>query len=327
MSRPLRISYEDAWYHVMNRGACRMNIFNNEKQKELFLEILGDTVKSYKIEVHAYCLMDNHYHLLIKTPLANISKAIQYLTSTYTIRHNRLEGKDGPLFRVRFKSKLVENNHYASHLVRYIHLNPKTASIVLEAEDYQWSSYRAYLGFDQFPKWLCGSLAYGIFGENDFFTKFKSFTNQGNPDFIIKEFSAQKQSPWLGSNSFREKIKKNISFTSLSDEIIEKSLFKPTIEEIKVVVSEIFNIKITDITKSTPGVFNYPRKFTMFIAHKYFRYTLCEIADTFNLTRYQSVSNVIRPLKTEIDICSNLSSLLRMILSKLEQNAIHTRKT
>lgn len=299
-----------------------MNIFNNDKQKMLFLEILSDVVSSCKIEVHAYCLMDNHYHLLIRTPLSNISKAIQGLTSIYTMRYNRLEGRDGPLFRGRFKSKLVEENGYASHLLRYIHLNPKSAGIVLAAEDYRWSSYRAYLGIDHFPDWLSGTLAYGIFGGNDFLEKFRRFTDQGNPEFIVKEFSAKKQSPMLGSDSFQKKIKEGLSFRIISDEISEKKLFKPTMDEIMAAVSTALNVKFSAITRSTPGVCNYPRKITMLVAQKYYRYTLSEIADTFKLARYQSVSNVIRPLKTEIDQCAALSSLLRRILDELERKNI-----
>ena len=115
MARPLRIQFEGAWYHVMNRGACRLPIFKSDQHRELFLELLAETVQVFNIEIHAYCLMDNHFHLLIRTPLPNLSKAIQYLSSVYTIRYNKLEKKDGPLFRGRFKSKLVAHSSSRPH--------------------------------------------------------------------------------------------------------------------------------------------------------------------------------------------------------------------
>lgn len=115
MSRPLRIQYEGAMYHVMNRGACRQPIFSSNKHREIFLELLAEIVQIFKIEIHAYCLMDNHYHLLIQTPFANLSKAMRHLNSVYTIRYNKMDGKDGALFRGRFKSNLVEDNGYGLH--------------------------------------------------------------------------------------------------------------------------------------------------------------------------------------------------------------------
>ena len=130
-----------------------------------------------------------------------------------------------------------------------------------------------------------------------------------------------------GSELFQKKIKESISFRALSDDIIEKSQFKPTIEQIITTVSEVFNVEINTIEKSTPGTCNYPRKISMFIAQKHFRYSLSEIAYYFNLSRYQSVSNVIRPLKKEIANCSNLSTLLRDVLSKLEQKLTSDKMT
>ena len=107
MSRPLRIEYANAFYHVMNRGAGRRAIFNTEDEQELFLSLLSEAHSQYNIEVHSYCLMTNHYHLLIKPPMANLSRAMRHINGIYTQRYNRLNGTDGPLFRGCYKAILV----------------------------------------------------------------------------------------------------------------------------------------------------------------------------------------------------------------------------
>jgi putative transposase len=130
MVRPLRIEYPGAWYHVMNRGASRQKIFHNFNDFQLFLDLLSETSVRYQIQIHTYCLMSNHYHLLIHTPYANLGKAMRHLDGLYTVRHNRSFGKDGPLFRGRYKAILIEADNYLLHLSRYIHLNPVEAKIV-----------------------------------------------------------------------------------------------------------------------------------------------------------------------------------------------------
>src|ERR1700690_4073526 len=108
MSRPLRIEFPGAFYHVMNRGAGRRNIFHSDSHFELFFDLLEQAHDQFKIEIHAFCLMNNHYHLLIKTPLPNLSKAMGFINGIYTQKYNKIEKTDGPLFRGRFKAILVE---------------------------------------------------------------------------------------------------------------------------------------------------------------------------------------------------------------------------
>src|SRR3990167_7924037 len=110
MPRPLRIEYEHAWYHVMNRGAHRQTIFTSNSHRDLFLSLLEEVTSQYQVEIHAYCLMDNHYHLLIRTPLANLSRCMRHLNGVYVQHYNRSTKSDGPLFRGRYKAILVEED-------------------------------------------------------------------------------------------------------------------------------------------------------------------------------------------------------------------------
>ena len=134
MARPLRIEYPGAWYHVMNRGVDRQPIFLHDAHRESFLSLLSDISRSYQVEIHAYCLMNNHYHLLVRTPLGNISRAMRHLNGVYTQRFNSMEKRDGSLFRGRFKAILVEADEYLLRLSRYIHLNPVAAKLVKRAQ-------------------------------------------------------------------------------------------------------------------------------------------------------------------------------------------------
>jgi putative transposase len=127
MSRPLRIQFPGAWYHVMNRGANKQITFQDDNDRKDFLGLLKAIHYRYKIEVHAYCLMNNHYHLMLRINSANLSQAMRHLNGVYTQRYNCRHNIDGPLFRGRYKSILVDAENYLLRLSRYIHLNPVSA--------------------------------------------------------------------------------------------------------------------------------------------------------------------------------------------------------
>ena len=121
MSRPLRIEYPDAWYHVINRGRRREKIFSGIKDYTLFIGLLKESCYMWHVRIGAFCLMPNHYHILIQTPEGNISRCMRHINGVYTQRFNRVHGFDGPLFRGRYKSILVEAETYLLELLRYIH--------------------------------------------------------------------------------------------------------------------------------------------------------------------------------------------------------------
>src|SRR5690348_2645525 len=154
MPRPLRINYPDAWYHVMNRGAGRQRIFTSNTHRIMFLNLLKDCHQMFNVKICAYCLMDNHYHLLLSTPEANLPRVMRHLNGIYTQLFNRSQKKDGSLFRGRYRAKLIDEDCYQLIVSRYIHLNPVDANLVSHPGDYQWSSYRAYLELESTPTWL-----------------------------------------------------------------------------------------------------------------------------------------------------------------------------
>ena len=154
MARPLWIEFAGALYHVTSRGDRQEDIYLTDKDRIAFLDILGRVVESHNWLVHAYCLMSNHYHILLETKDANLSKAMQWFGTSYTHKFNLKNRTGGHLFQGRFKSIIVENDAYLFRLSCYIHRNPARAGMVERLADYPWSSYRFYGYKKKVPAWL-----------------------------------------------------------------------------------------------------------------------------------------------------------------------------
>jgi len=154
MARPLRIEFPGAFYHVINRGNAGEKIFINDRDKETFLGYLEKAASRYDISIHTYCLMTNHYHLLVETPHPNLSQAIKWVNVSYATYFNRKWKRQGHLFQGRFKSIIVDADEYLKPLSRYIHLNPIRAGMVEKLFSYRWSSYPAYIGKRRPFEWL-----------------------------------------------------------------------------------------------------------------------------------------------------------------------------
>jgi len=154
MVRPLRLEYPHAFYHVTSRGNARKKIYFDDEDRNRFLEVLSGVVKRYKWLVHSYCLMPNHYHLLVETPEANLSLGMRQLNGVYTQAFNRRHRRVGHVLQGRFKAILVEKEEYLLELSRYVVLNPVKCRLVQNPEDWEWSSYRAMVGLTRKPEYL-----------------------------------------------------------------------------------------------------------------------------------------------------------------------------
>lgn len=164
VARPLRVEYPGAHYHVINRGNAGENIFETNKDREKFLIYLGKAVERFSLTIHTYCLMANHYHLLVETPKANLSAAMQWLSVSYAVYYNRKQQRRGHLFEGRFKALLIEADAYLQELSSYIHLNPVRAKLVEKPAAFKWSSYPAFIGKTKAPDWLETRRVLGYFG-------------------------------------------------------------------------------------------------------------------------------------------------------------------
>lgn len=206
MSRPLRLEFPGAFYHVTSRGNARAEIFDDDDDRNRFLAVLGETTERYGWLCHAYCLMDNHYHLLIETPDPNLSLGMRHLNGVYTQRFNRRHGRVGHIFQGRFKAIVVDRDSYLMELARYIVLNPVRARMTKDPARFAWSSYRATAGLAAAPDWLTTQAVLGQFA------KTRAVARRRYAEFVAAGKNGA--SPWsqlkgqmlLGPESFVERM-------------------------------------------------------------------------------------------------------------------------
>jgi REP element-mobilizing transposase RayT len=154
MARPLRLEFSGALYHITSRGDRREDIYLTDNDRNAFLKILGEVCERYNWIVHAYCLMDNHYHILIETPDGNLARGMRHLNGVYTQYFNRAHKRVGHVYQGRYKAIIIQKETYLLEVARYIVLNPVRALMVRTANDWHWSSYRATSGHSRAPEWL-----------------------------------------------------------------------------------------------------------------------------------------------------------------------------
>lgn len=154
MARPLRIEFPGALYHITSRGNAGNDIFVDDTDRLKFLEVLGGVVERFAWVAYAYCLMPNHYHLLVETPEGNLSRGMRQLNGVYTQAFNQRHGRAGHIFQGRFKAIVVEKESHMLELARYVVLNPVRAGLVRQPRLWRWSSYRATVGEIPPPRFL-----------------------------------------------------------------------------------------------------------------------------------------------------------------------------
>ena len=202
MARPLRIEYPGAVYHVTSRGNAREDIFRDATDRQRFLDTLGDTVDRFGWLCHAYCLMGNHYHLLVETPEGDLSRGMRQLNGVYTQGFNRRHQRVGHVFQGRYTAILVERQSHLLALARYVVLNPVRAGLVRAAGDYAWSSYRATLGRVPPPAFLAHDWLLQQFGADPEAAQaaYRRFVGEGRG--APSPWQALKGQAVLGSQAF-----------------------------------------------------------------------------------------------------------------------------
>lgn len=206
MARPLRIEFSGALYHVTSRGDRREDIFEDDEDRATFLNILAEVVDRFNWICHAYCLMSNHYHLVIETPDGNLSKGMRQLNGVYTQASNRRHRRTGHLFQGRFKGILVDGDSYLLELTRYVVLNPVRANMVRRPEQWPWSSYRAMIGQVLPPPFLAtdGLLLQFAVQRQRAREKYREFVLDGINGSAF--WSGLRQQMYLGDESFVERV-------------------------------------------------------------------------------------------------------------------------
>ena len=317
MARPLRLSFESAVYHITARGNRKENIFYSDKDKNIFLEKMNETFKKYSFICYAYCLMDNHYHLFIKTPYANISNGMHCLNSSYA---NWLKTKYkivGTIFQGRYKSIIVDENVYALILSAYIHLNPLRAGMVKRLEEYPWSSFMDYAGIrnNTIIESLNIQFILNSFGSN------LEQAKREYVRFVLDNINIENplkntfKGVAIGSESFIDNIKEKIDAIGENREIKETKISRPySLEDIITNISGCFSVHREEILSKKRG--NIYRQLALYLIKKYTPSSLKEIGKVFDMD-YAAVSLTVKRFNKALEKSTKYSYLLNKAIETL----------
>ena len=280
MSRALRIEYSGAVYHLTSRGNARSNIYLSDADRIEFLKILSQACQRYNWRCYAWCLMNNHYHLVIETVEANLSRGMRHLNGVYTQTFNRTHKRVGHVFQGRYKAILVEKENYLLELIRYVLLNPVRADMTKTAGQYSWSSYRAMIGKTTAPDWLDKEWVLGHYGKRLTTAQknFITFVREGKKQLPIWE--QLRQQLYLGDEQFISQQQ--------SKQVLDKDL------------SEVTKVQRQRISKpiSYYASKHKHRNEAIYAAYKNGMHTQKEIADYFEM-HYSTASKIIKKFEKE----------------------------
>ena len=321
MARPLRIEYPDAWYHVMNRGRRAEHIFLEETDYNSVVELLMESLELWNFRIAAYCLMPNHYHLVVQTPDANLSRCMRHINGIYTQRFNRSHRCDGQLFRGRYKSIVVDADNYLLQLVRYIHRNPIRSAIVERMDSYKWSSHREYLSRGKKWDWLHKGFVLSMLSKD---TKqqqrlYKEFMAEEDSEEISQVFEQNKLPSILGRDEFIDGLRDRFFERKTHKEVPESRVLAPEREKIKQVICRIYGVRVEDLLKSKRGTFNEPRSIAIYLTRQLRGENLAEICREYGLSKYSSASSVIERVGTKMSTDRQLRkrvAKIRQVLTK-----------
>ena len=275
MARPLRLELAGSIYHITSRGDRREAIYDNDEDRETWLEIFGNACKRFNWRCHSYCLMDNHYHIVIETAEANLSKGMRQLNGVYTQYYNRKYGRAGHVFQGRYKGILVERDEYLLELARYVVLNPIRANMIKNIETWKWSSYQGMIGEKPAQLWLETGWTLGQFSKQRkrAIGKYIDFVREGIG--LPSIWTHLQNQIFLGSEKFINNKQKQIKKKETLSEVPrlqKRKLPKPL---------EYFDNKYKDQNKA--------------IVHAYLSggYTLKEIGGYFG-KHYSTISRIVK---------------------------------
>jgi putative transposase len=280
MARPLRVEFPGAVYHVTSRGNARQSIFIDDEDRGGFLDLLSIVVERFKWLCHAYCLMENHYHLLIETPNGNLSKGMRELNGVYTQWFNQRYRRVGHLFQGRYKAIIVEKDNHLLSLCRYVVLNPLRVGLIKKPEQWRWSSYGATIGVTKSPAFLTVDWVLSQFDRRKrvAMEKYRRFVMEG----------IDKESPWetlkgqifWGTDTFIKQL------SGLLDE-------KGSIKEVPRVQRYVARPPLREHFKGKRGKDRTVDDRTIYDAYVRHGYTMKEIADHLGF-HYATISRAIK---------------------------------
>ena len=276
MARPLRIQFPGAFYHVMSRGNEKQDIYRTRRDREKFLCYLRSASVRYSAAIHCYCLMDNHYHLMIETPEGNLSQIMRHINGAYTSYFNAKHSRVGHLFQGRYRSVLVDADAYCLTLSRYIHLNPVKEGLSLSPSGYEWSSYRNFLSGQIPVGWLHTDFLLSLFGDGsescEMYQKYVEENDDFSDDLHGKKLASMAV---LGRYEFLEDVReKHLSVMPVNRDVpaIKALRTRPEIQDI-----------VDAVTSELQGDHRLAKKMVIYLCHHFSGCSLKEIGDYFGV--------------------------------------------
>jgi REP element-mobilizing transposase RayT len=320
MARPWRIEFEGALYHILSRGNEQQDIFRDNEDRASFMKGMREMSERFDIDIFAYVLMNNHYHVLLRTSHANLSRAMQWLGATYTRRFNNRHLRSGHLFQGRFKNIIVQNDAYLMQLSCYIHRNPIRAGIVKRLADYEWSSYPAYAYGKTRPDWLNLDLILSQFGSKD---RHGLYRNK------VQRYAKEEKRLWedfrhglyLGSREFVDTLKSTFLRDDAHAEIPQqaKLLRESDPQRLLEKAARILDCNVTGFRQSLriPEQNRDKRDLLIYVLWETGMYKNQEIGDFLGLT-YSSVSRRATIAKARISGDSEFRKKFKRLKSQIK---------
>lgn len=320
MARPLRLEFPGAVYHITARGDRREAIFLDDEDRQRFIHLLGSEVGQQRWLLYAYCLMDNHYHLLLETPEPNLARGMRRLNGVYTQAFNRRHGLVGHVLQGRYKSILVDRDAYLLELCRYVVLNPIRAGIGDDPAAWSWSSYRATAGEMSAPQWLDTTRVLGLFHPEQTAARraYSRFVAQGRG--LPSPWANLSGQIYLGGEAFLERMQR-LADTQPPDNIPLGQRTPARIEPQMLIhaVAQTYGISAERVLHRTNAS---PFKLVVYLLRRAANLSLKEVAGMASISPSR-----ISQIQAEVEVCGELGEQGRAVLRVLNlSNCIFPRR-
>jgi putative transposase len=318
MSRPLRIEFPGALYHVTSRGTEKGRVFRDDHDFSRRMEWAKRTVETYGWRIHAFALMPNHDHFFVETPEPNLCAGIHYFNSAYTGYFNHRHCRVGHLYQGRYKAILIENEGHYRELSRYIHLNPVRAGLAPAPEAYPWTSYHGYHRAGHALAWVTYSRVLGEFGRRDAEARktYRAFVESGVANPPTSPLRGALHGFLIGSDAFVAKVRSLAGGEPHEDVPVARALRpRPTLERIAEATASATGEQV--ICRPRTRCNGSTRALVAAVARIHYGYSATEVARTLGYRGHSSVTQAIK--RAEMGQCE-YADALRRILAKLRPN-------
>ncbi|MEA1928620.1 MAG: helix-turn-helix domain-containing protein [Candidatus Auribacterota bacterium] len=319
MGRALRIEYPGAFYHITSRGNQSQPIYYIDADRRHFLNILLEAIDKYSVRIHSYVCMTTHYHILLETPLGNLSRCMHFVNVSYTNYFNTRHDRIGHVLHGRYDARLIQKERYLVNVSRYIHLNPVRAGMVKSPQEYPWSSYKDFISHGD--SLVCTSEVLSMFSRDKkkAIKLYRQFVEDVKEGADINPFTEMKAGTILGDDVFVEKVLSSFEEKSVSKEMpaYRQLLMNPEPDGIIEIVAEYFGVDIDSILKRTRN--NLPRKIAVYLAYKYSDCTLRQLGDIFGGITYAACGKMKKKIEEERQTDQRLDQIIIDIIALISK--------